>query len=66
MATRVLADAGVKRRVGAIKNLQLERKTLESQFYIDLLKIESKCWTEMRDPLYRKRSDIIAPKGALI
>ena len=43
-----------QRRVGAMRNLQLERKTLESQFYIDLLGIESKYWSQLREPLYRQ------------
>ena len=37
-----------------MRNLQLERKTLESQFYIDLLGIESKYWSQLREPLYRQ------------
>ena len=51
----------MKRRVGAMKNLQLEGKALESQFYIDLLKIDSKYWSNHREPLYQQRSDVIAP-----
>ena len=54
----------LKRRIGALKNLQLESKTLESQFYVDLLSVESRYWSEFREPLHRKRQSVITEDGS--